>query len=75
MRGEINEKIVKGVSVTRALTRVVKGRNVLMRVKTGLRNSILLPTLAHGSEAWTWNRVQQPREHAVDVSYLRKCVE
>ncbi len=35
------------------------------------RNSILLPTLTHGSENWSWNRTQQSRVHAVEMSYLR----
>ncbi len=40
-------------------------------MKRGLRNSILLPTLTHGSENWTWSRVQQSRVRAVEMSYLR----
>ncbi len=42
-----------------------------MEVKRGLRNSILLPTLTYGSETWTWNRAQQSRVHAVELSYQR----
>ncbi len=49
----------------------MKGRNVSMDVKRGLRNSILLPTLTYGSENWTWNGVQQARVQAVEMSYLR----
>ena len=37
----------------------MRGRNVSMEVKRGLRNIILLPTLAYGSETWTWNRTEQ----------------
>ncbi len=36
-----------------------------------VRNSVLLPTLTYGSETWTWNRVQQSRVQAVEMSYLR----
>ncbi len=42
-----------------------------MKVKRGLRNSILLPTLTYGSENLTWSRAQQSRVHAVEMSYLR----
>ncbi len=40
-------------------------------VKRGLRNSILLPTLTHGSENRTWNGAQQLRVSAVEMSYLK----
>ncbi len=36
---------MKGRSVVGSLAGVMKGRNVSMDVKRGLRNSILLPTL------------------------------
>ena len=42
-----------------------------MEVKSGLRNSIPLPTLMYGSETWIWNRAQQSRVCAVEISYLR----
>ncbi len=42
-----------------------------MEVKSGLRNSILLPTLTYGSKNWTWNGSQQSRVCAVEMSYLR----
>ena len=38
----------------------------------GLRNSIL-PTLMHGSQIWTWNRAQNSRVPAVEISYLREA--
>ncbi len=44
MEGEIRERVMKGRSVMGSLTGVMKGRNVSMDVKRGLRNSILLPT-------------------------------
>ncbi len=62
---------MKGRSVVGSLAGVMKGRNVSMDVKRGLRNSILLPTLTYGSENWTWSRAQQSRAHAVEMSYLR----
>ncbi len=42
-----------------------------MKVKKDLRNSILLPTLTYGSETWTWNKTQQSRVGAVEMSYLK----
>ncbi len=62
---------MKGRSVIGSLGRVMKGRNVPTEVKRGLRNSVLLPTLTYGSETWTWNRGQQSRVRAVEMSYLR----
>ncbi len=58
-------------SVVGSLAGVMKGRNVSMDVKRGLRNSILLPTLTYGSENWTWNEAQQWRVCAVEMSYLK----
>ena len=71
MDGEIRARAVKGRSAIGALDRIMKGRNVSMEVKRGLRNSILLPTLTYGSETWTWNSAQQSRLRAVEMSYLR----
>ena len=47
------ERTVKGRCVIRSLARIMRGKNVSMEVKRGLRNSILLPTLTYGSETWT----------------------
>ncbi len=44
MERERRERVMKGRSVVGSLTWVMKGRNVSMDVKRGLRNSILLPT-------------------------------
>ncbi len=71
MEGEIGERVMKGRSVVGSLPGLMKGRNVSMDVKRGLRNSILLPTLTYGSENRTWNGAQQLRVHAVEMSYLR----
>ncbi len=73
MEGEIRERVMKGRSVVGSPAGVMKGRNVSMDVKRGLRNSLLSPTLAYGSENWTWNGVQQSRMCAVliEMSYLR----
>ncbi len=71
MEGEIRERVMKGRSVVGSLAGVMKGRNVSMEVKRGLKNSILLPTLIYGSENWTWNGAQQSRVRALEMSYLR----
>ncbi len=67
MDGEIIERAVKGKSVIGSLARVMKGRNVSMKVKRGLRSSILLPTLTYGSETWKWNMAQQSRVYVVEM--------
>ncbi len=53
MEGEIRERTVKGRQVIGVLERVMKGRNVSMEVKWGIRNSVVLPTLSYASETWT----------------------
>ncbi len=62
---------MKGRSIIGSLARAMKGRSVSIEGKRDLRNSILLPTLMYGSEMWMWNRVQQSRVCAVEMSYLR----
>ncbi len=44
---EGKERTVKGRQVMGALERVMKGRNVSMAVKKGIRNIVILPTLSH----------------------------
>ena len=44
MEGEVRERTVKGRQVIGSLERIMKGRNVSMEVKKGIRNSIILPT-------------------------------
>ena len=39
----------------------------------GLRKSILLLTLMYVPETWTWNRAQQSRVQAAEMSYLREA--
>ncbi len=68
MEGKIRERRVKGRQVMGALERVMKGRNVSMAVKKGIRNSVILPTLSYASETWTWNAAQQSRIRAVEIS-------
>ncbi len=68
---EVRERAVKGRSVIGSLGRVMKGRNVSVEVKRGLRNGVFLPTSTYGSETWMWNRAQQLRVCAVEMSYLR----
>ena len=62
---------MKDQFVIGSIARVMRGSNVSMEVKKSLRNSSLLLTLTYGSETWTWNRAQQSKMHAVEISYLR----
>ncbi len=71
MEGELRERSVKGRQVMGAVERVMKGRNVSMVVKGGIRYSVILPTLLYASETWTWNAAQQSRIRAVEMSYMR----
>ncbi len=66
----MRERTVKGRQVMGALERVMKGRNVSMAVKKGLRNIVILLTLSYASKTWTWNAAQQSRIRAVEMSYL-----
>ncbi len=67
---DMRERVMKGRSVVGSLAGVMKGRNVYGS-EEGSEDSILLPTLAYGSENWTWNGAQQSRARAVEMSYLR----
>ncbi len=42
-----------------------------MEVNKGIRNSVILPTLPHASETWTWNAAQQSQIQAVEINYMR----
>ncbi len=45
------QSIIDGFDrVCRKLERVMKGRNISMAVKQGIRNSVILPTLSYASE-------------------------
>ncbi len=46
MEGEIRERTVMGRQVMGTLERVMKGRDLSMGVKRGIRNSVILPTLS-----------------------------
>ncbi len=49
----------------------MKRKNLSMEVKRALSSSIFLITLIYGFETWMWNRAQQSRVHAMEMSYLR----
>lgn len=48
----------------------MKGRSMSMEVKRDLRNSIILSTVAYGSEVWERNEAEQTKIRAVEMSYL-----
>ncbi len=71
MEGEVRERTVKGRQVMGALERVMQGRNVIIEVNWGIRNSVTLPTLSCASETWTWKAAEQSQIRAVEMSYMR----
>ena len=70
---EKQERAVEGRCVVGSLAKIMRDKNVSIEVKKGLRKSILLPTLMYRSETCTWNRAQQSRVRAVEMSYLREA--
>ena len=71
LEGEIRERAVSGRCVIGLLARIMRGKNISMDIKRRLRNSIFLPTLLYGLEAWAWNRTHQSRVRAVEMNYLK----
>ncbi len=69
--GEMRERAGKGRQVSGTLERIMKSRNMSMRMKKAIGNSIVHPTLSYASETWTWNAAQQMRLRAVEMSYMR----
>ncbi len=49
----------------------MRERAVSREVKKALRDSIIVPTVAHASETWVWNQSQRSKIQAVEMSYLR----
>ena len=62
--------VAEGSCVIGSLAKIMKRSNVSMELKRTLRNSILLLTLTYESETCIWDRIQQSRVHAVEMSYL-----
>ncbi len=46
MKGDMREKAMKDRQMIGTLNRIMKGRNVSMGMKKGIRNSIVLSTLS-----------------------------
>ncbi len=65
----MGERAVRGRQVTGTLERIMKGRNVSMRMKNGITKSIILPILSYASEKW--NAAQQAYIRAMEMSYIR----
>ena len=68
-----SKRAVQDQCIVGSFVRVMR-RNVSMEIKRFLRN-ILLQTFLYGSETWTWNRAQQSRLPAGEMSYLRGACE
>lgn len=55
--------------------RIIKGKNVTVCIRKGLRDSIVLPTPTYGCEIWNFNRPGTCRIHAGEMSCLNACVD
>ncbi len=71
--GETTERALQGRKVVGSLGRIMKGGSVTTEVKRDLRNTVIGPTLTHGSETWAWNESQRSRVQAMEMSYLRSA--
>ena len=74
MKSEIRERAVQGRKMIGALNKVCGFGDMDRKVKKGLRDSILLPTLTYGSELWTWGQQERSKIQAVEMSYLRSAL-
>ena len=68
---EVRERVQQGRKVAGSLKAVIRNRAVSMDVKRSLHDSIVVPTLTYGSEAWTMHEGYKSRVRAVEMSYLR----
>ena len=68
---EVRERVQQGRKVAGSLKAVIKNREVSMDVKRSLHDSIVIPTLTYGSEAWTMQEGYKSRVRAVEMNYLR----
>ena len=73
MDEEVRERVQQGRRVVGALKAVTGSRVVSMEVKKSLHDSVVIPTLTYGSEAWTLVERLRPRVRAVEMNYLRSA--
>ncbi len=71
MEGEIRERAIEGRKVIGSLGRVMRERTVSRKVKKTLRDSIIVPTVAHANETWVRNQSQRSKIQAAEMSFLR----
>ncbi|WP_435362543.1 hypothetical protein, partial [Klebsiella pneumoniae] len=71
LEDEVRERVQQGRKVAGSLRAVLRNREVSMDVKRSLHDSIVIPTLTYGSEAWTMQEAYKSRVRAVEMSYLR----
>lgn len=50
----------------------MKERTMELKVKKGLCDGIIVPTITYASETWVRNESQISRIQAVEMSYLRR---
>ncbi len=49
----------------------MRGRIVSKEVRM-LMDRVLVPTVTHASETWTWNKCQKAKNQSFEMSYLRE---
>lgn len=52
MKGKVRERTVNRRQTIGSIKRIMRGRGVNMKVRKGLRNSMVLPTLTYAPEKW-----------------------
>ena len=70
---EVEERVKQGRKVSGALKSVTRNRNVNVKVKKTLHDSVLMPTMLYGCETWTLLEGQKSRLRAVEMGYLRSA--
>ncbi|XP_069947548.1 RNA-directed DNA polymerase from mobile element jockey isoform X1 [Cherax quadricarinatus] len=71
MKDEVNHRIDEGKRVSGALRSLWRQRTLFLEAKRGMYESIVLPTLLYGCEAWVVNVAARRRLEAVEMSCLR----
>ncbi len=75
MEDEMQERVQQGKRVVGRLKAVTRNRAMRMELKKTLHDSVVIPTLTYGSEAWTMMGRHKSRVRGVELSYLRSTCE
>ncbi|MCP4337615.1 MAG: reverse transcriptase family protein, partial [Desulfobulbaceae bacterium] len=73
LEDEMQERVQQGKRVVGTLKSVTRNRAMSMEVKKTLHDSVVIPTLTYGSEAWTMTGRHKSRVRGVEMSYLRSA--